>query len=43
MLKAIIMPKKLINAEDILFADLIDELHEIFMIARSSIAEVGEE
>lgn len=43
MLKAIIMPKKLINADDTLFADLIDELHEICMIARSSIAEVGEE
>ena len=43
MIKAIIMPKKLINAEDTLFADLIDELHEICMIARSSIAEVGEE
>ena len=43
MLKAIIMPKKLINADDTLFADLIDELHELCMIARSSIAEVGEE
>lgn len=43
MLKAIIMPTKLVNADDTLFADLIDELHELCMIARGSIAEVGEE
>ena len=43
MLKAIIMPTKLVNADDTLFADLIDELHELCMIARGSIAENGEE
>lgn len=43
MLKAIIMPTELVNAEDTLFADLINELHELCMITRNSIAEEGEE
>lgn len=43
MLKAIIMPTELVNADDTLFTDLIDELHELCMITRNSIAEKGEE
>lgn len=43
MLKAIIMPTELVNADDTLFTDLIDELHELCMITRNSIAEKDEE